>query len=125
MPMTDAGFVPLAFAAVADRDMLARAERFEAAMKRRRTVRDFSPEPAPRSVVAAAIRTAASAPSGANQQPWTFVAISDPAVKARIRVPAEEEERAFYDGRAGQEWLEAHGSSGPIGASRSSSSRLG
>ena len=50
---------------------------------------------------------AASAPSGANQQPWTFVCISDPAVKKRIREAAEAEERAFYAGRAGEEWLDA------------------
>ena len=54
-----------------------------------------------------AILAAGSAPSGANQQPWTFVAIADAAVKARIRAAAEEEEKAFYDGRAGEEWLEA------------------
>jgi len=70
-------------------------------------VRDFSPEPVSRAVIEAAIRTAAGAPSGANQQPWTFVAISDPAVKARIRAAAEGEEKAFYDGRAGDEWLKA------------------
>jgi iodotyrosine deiodinase len=105
--MNKAAFIPLAFEPVADREMLARAESFEALMRRRRTVRDFSDEPVPREVVEAAIRTAAGAPSGANQQPWTFVAIADPAVKARIRVAAEEEERAFYSGRAGEEWLEA------------------
>jgi iodotyrosine deiodinase len=105
--MNDAAFVPLAFEAVTDSEMLARACTFEAMMKRRRTVRDFSPEPVPREVIEAAIRTAAGASSGANQQPWTFVAISDPAVKAHIRVAAEAEERAFYDGRAGDEWLEA------------------
>ena len=58
-------------------------------------------------MIESAIRTAANAPSGANQQPWTFVAIGDPALKARIRAAAEEEERAFYAGRAGQEWLDA------------------
>jgi iodotyrosine deiodinase len=105
--MNEAAFIPLAFEPVADREMLARAESFEALMRRRRTVRDFSSAPVPRPVIESAIRTAAGAPSGANQQPWTFVAISDSAVKARIRRAAEEEEKAFYGGRAGQEWLEA------------------
>ena len=98
---------PLAFDFIPEPEMLARAVAFEAMMRARRTVRDFSPEPVPRSLIESAIRTAASAPSGANQQPWTFVAIADPAIKARIRVAAEGEERAFYEGRAGEEWLEA------------------
>jgi nitroreductase len=76
-------------------------------MTRRRTVREFSDRPVPRVLIEDAVMTAASAPSGANQQPWTFVCISDPAIKARIRVAAEAEERAFYEGRAGDEWLEA------------------
>ena len=100
-------FRPLAFEALSDEDTRARATAFERLMARRRTVRDFSPERVPREVIEAAIRTAAGAPSGANQQPWNFVAISNPTVKARIRVAAEEEERAFYDERAGDEWLEA------------------
>jgi len=61
----------------------------------------------PRAVIENAVRAASLAPSGANQQPWTFVCISDHAVKARIRVAAEAEEKTFYEGRAGQEWLEA------------------
>ena len=74
---------------------------------RRRTVRDFSDRPVPRALIEAAVMTAASAPSGANQQPWTFVCIADADVKRRIRLAAEEEERAFYAGRAGEEWLGA------------------
>jgi iodotyrosine deiodinase len=105
--MTTAGFLPLAFQAMPEAEMLERTERFEALMRRRRTVRDFSPEPVPRAVIESAIRTAAGAPSGANQQPWTFVAIADPTRKARIRVAAEAEEKAFYESRAGAEWLEA------------------
>ncbi|NKB51610.1 MAG: nitroreductase family protein [Rhizobiaceae bacterium] len=76
-------------------------------MKSRRTVRDFSSKPVPRSVIEACIETAGGAPSGANQQPWHFVAIQDAQIKHRIRLAAEEEERAFYAGRAGQEWLKA------------------
>jgi nitroreductase len=70
-------------------------------------VRDFADRPVPREVIEDAVMTAASAPSGANQQPWTFVCISNPVVKSKIRAAAEEEERAFYEGRAGDEWLEA------------------
>ena len=105
--MNKPAFALLAFDLVADAAMLKRAESFEALMRRRRTVRDFSPEPVPREVIEAAIRAAATAPSGANQQPWFFVAISDPALKARIREAAEAEEKAFYAGRAGVEWLDA------------------
>jgi len=61
----------------------------------------------PRAAIESAIRAAARAPSGANQQPWTFVAVADPAVKRRIRAAAEAEERAFYGGRAPQAWLDA------------------
>ena len=76
-------------------------------MKTRRTVRDFSSKPVPRDVIENCIRTAGNAPSGANQQPWHFVAISNPVKKSKIREAAEQEEREFYAGRAGEEWLEA------------------
>ncbi|RMD86542.1 MAG: nitroreductase family protein, partial [Alphaproteobacteria bacterium] len=88
-----------------DDEMIARARRFAEAMSRRRTVRDFSPEPVPREVIEAALRTAGSAPSGANKQPWHFAVVGDPELKRRIRAAAEEEERAFYAGRAGTRWL--------------------
>ena len=110
--MTEARFLALAAERLPDEEMIARASAFEAAMRRRRTVRDFSAEPVPRAVIESALRTAASAPSGANQQPWRFVVIEDAAVKARIRTAAEAEEQAFYAGRAGAEWLEALG---PLG----------
>ncbi len=87
--------------------MLARAKTFRALMSRRRTVRDFSDRPVPRAIIEQAVMTAGSAPSGANQQPWTFVCIADREAKRRIREGAEEEERAFYAGRAGEEWLGA------------------
>jgi iodotyrosine deiodinase len=90
-----------------EEEMLARGAEFRALMARRRTVRDFSDRPVPRQLIEDCVMTAASAPSGANQQPWTFVCISDPVVKRRIRLAAEDEERAFYDGRASAEWLEA------------------
>ena len=96
--MTESRFVPLAFVPLSPAQSLERARAFEAEMCRRRSVRDFSPEPVDREVIESAIRTAASAPSGANQQPWTFVAISDPALKAEIRVAAEQEEKAVLRG---------------------------
>jgi iodotyrosine deiodinase len=110
--MPKPGFVPLEFVPSSDRDSLIGSRVFRAAMAKRRTVRDFSDRAVPREVIEHAVMTAASAPSGANQQPWTFVCISDPARKARIRAAAEVEEKAFYEGRAGREWLEALG---PLG----------
>lgn len=83
------------------------AQRFRDFMRRRHTIRDFSDRPVPREVIEAAIATAGSAPSGANHQPWHFVAISDPAIKSQIRAAAEEEEKDFYAGAAGDEWLKA------------------
>jgi len=76
-------------------------------MARRRTVRDFSERPVPRTVIESCLRTAGSAPNGANLQPWHFVAISDPKLQHEIRLAAEEEEREFYEHRAPAEWLEA------------------
>jgi len=90
-----------------DSDILARAMQFKQQLAGRRTVRDFSTKPVPRQVIESCIEAAGGAPSGANQQPWHFVAISDCEIKRSIRLAAEEEERAFYAGRAGQEWLEA------------------
>lgn len=86
---------------------LAEAKAFYKRMKRRHTVRDYSDKPVSREVIEECIRTAGSAPSGANHQPWHFVAISDPAFKKRIRAAAEEEEQRFYEGGAGDEWLKA------------------
>lgn len=74
-------------------------------MNARRSVRDFSDRPVSREVIENLIRTAATAPSGANKQPWTFCAVSNPALKAQIREAAEEEERRSYGGRMSAEWL--------------------
>jgi iodotyrosine deiodinase len=100
IPLTTYHAYPLA-------EMQARATAFYEEMRRRRTVRDFSDRPVPRPIVEACLRAAGTAPSGANQQPWHFVAVSDSAVKTRIRTAAEEEEREFYMRRASQEWLDA------------------
>jgi nitroreductase len=90
-----------------DATRLARASDFAADMASRRTVRDYAPTPVPREVIEACLRAAGTAPSGANQQPWRFVAVADPAVKRRIREAAETEEREFYAHRAPPEWLQA------------------
>ena len=100
--------VPLAFERVPAGEGLARGRRFAEAMSSRRSVRFFSSEAVPREAIEIAIATAHSAPSGANRQPWHFVAVSDPQTKAQIRVAAEQVEREFYEGgRATEEWLEA------------------
>lgn len=88
-------------------EMQQRADDFYAELRRRRTVRDFSDRPVPRAVVETCLRTAGTAPNGANLQPWHFVVVSDPALKRRIRGAAEAEEREFYAARAPQDWLDA------------------
>lgn len=88
-------------------EMRREAEAFLERMRRRRTVRDFSDRPVPRDVIERCLLAAGTAPNGANRQPWKFVVISDPEIKRRIREAAEEEERAFYGGRAPPEWLAA------------------
>jgi len=85
--------------------MAARAREFLAEIRRRRSVRHFSPARIPRQILEDCIAAAASAPSGANKQPWTFVLVTDPGLKQKIRVAAEKEERSFYHGRAPQRWL--------------------
>ncbi|MBV62448.1 MAG: nitroreductase family protein [Nevskiales bacterium] len=88
-------------------ELIQRARAYADELSRRRTVRDYSDRPVPRAVIEQAVRAAGSAPSGANQQPWHFVAIGDPAIKQAIRAAAEEEERAFYAHRAPEDWLDA------------------
>lgn len=99
--------VPLAREEVTDQELLRRARAFRDDMVNRRTVRDFSDRPVAREVIRACLETAGSAPSGANLQPWTFVAVSDPDLKRRIREAAEVEEREFYENRAPRAWLDA------------------
>ena len=90
-----------------DDDALAAAETFLAYMRKRHSVRQYLDRPVPAAVITACIAAAGTAPSGANHQPWHFAAIADPGMKARIRQAAEDEERAFYAGGAGDEWLAA------------------
>lgn len=99
--------VALEFARRPIDETLARARTFYEDMRRRRTTRHFSTDPVPREAIEWAIRVAGTAPSGAHQQPWTFVAVSEPKLKNRIREAAEREEQAFYNERAPDEWLEA------------------
>lgn len=104
---TDHAFIPLAFERLAPEEQLARSLMFHARMSTRRSVRDFSREPVPFALIENAIATAASAPSGANQQPWTFVVVSDPSLKQRIRAAAEAEERESYERRMSDAWKAA------------------
>jgi nitroreductase len=99
--------VPLAHQRIPAAESLDRGAAFHAVMNKRRTTRHFSTEPVPREMIEWAIRTAGTAPSGAHQQPWTFVAVSDPQLKQEIRDAAEREEYDFYHGRAPVEWLTA------------------
>lgn len=99
---------PLQFTVVPEDEMRVRARAFAEEMGRRRTVRDYADRDVPREIIEAAIRTAGSAPSGANLQPWHFVAVGrDPDLRRRLREAAEAEERDFYANRAPKEWLEA------------------
>ncbi len=88
-------------------EMRARSRAFFEEISRRHTVRDYRFDPIPLDVIENCIAAAGRAPSGANHQPWHFAVVGDPKLKAEIRIAAEEEERAFYSGRAGDEWLEA------------------
>jgi iodotyrosine deiodinase len=90
-----------------DQERTDASRRFLAAVRRRRSIRDFSAAPVPWELIENAIRAAALAPSGANQQPWTFVVVTDPELRRRIREAAEAEERAAYEHRMSAEWLEA------------------
>jgi len=106
--MSRPNFIPLTSRAVrSDEELAARAAGFCSELRTRRTVRDFSTRPVPRPIIESCISAAASAPSGANMQPWHFVAVSDPEIKLRIRVAAEAEELEFYQHRAPAEWLDA------------------
>ncbi|MEO8218868.1 MAG: nitroreductase family protein [Acidobacteriota bacterium] len=90
-----------------DEAMIHRAEAFLEELTRRRSIRQFSPDPVADALLSLALQSAASAPSGANMQPWTFVVVKDPDLKRRIREGAETEEKANYSGRMPPEWLEA------------------
>jgi nitroreductase len=99
--------IPLNAPRMAAPDMVRAVDAFAERMAPRRSVREFAPDPVPDAVIEGAILAAASAPSGANVQPWRFVVVADPERKRRLREAAEAEEREFYTRRASPEWLNA------------------
>jgi nitroreductase len=99
--------VPLEFTRLGAEDQRRRAAEFLECLRRRRTVRHFSDEAVPIDIIDQALAAAASAPSGANMQPWTFVVVGDPGIKRRIREAAEAEERESYESRMPDDWLRA------------------
>jgi nitroreductase len=99
--------IPLDFTEYPPDQMRERAAWFYELMAQRRSVREFSDRPVPRALIEDAIRTAGTAPSGANRQPWQFVAIDNPDLKSDIRAAAEDEEKEFYENRVTEEWAEA------------------
>lgn len=99
-------FQKLDFTELSEKEMKERSLLFLDLMKSRRTVRDFSDKRVPKDIIENIIKTAASAPSGANKQPWKFVVVEDPEIKKKICIAAEEEEKEFYTHRASKEWLE-------------------
>jgi iodotyrosine deiodinase len=103
--MSSARFVPLPDRYVPDAKPELAARTFYDVIRRRRSVRMFADRPVSREVIEWIVRSAASAPSGANKQPWRFVCVADPDVKRKIRLGAESEEREFYASRAGEQWL--------------------
>jgi len=100
-------FEPLDFDYLNEAEGRRRSEQFARRMLRRRSVRHFSREPVAFDLIENAIRVAGAAPSGANQQPWTFVVVSDPIIKREMRIAAEAEEKESYERRMSQEWLDA------------------
>ena len=105
--MSDEHVALTGYSPVTDAQMLDRTSDMLKLLSTRRTIRDFDDAAVPIEIIETAIKAAATAPNGANQQPWHFAAISNPDMKRRIRLAAEEEERAFYGGRASDEWLDA------------------
>ncbi len=101
------GFIPLTFERISEDEQIRRSQDFLTSMQKRRTVREYAKDPVPFELIANAIATAGTAPSGANQQPWTFVVVSNPDIKRKIRIAAEEEEKISYERRMSPEWLAA------------------
>ena len=104
----NAEYVPLTgYETLTEDEMQNRADAVLQTLVKRRTIRDFSDRPVPRTLIESCIKAAGTAPSGANHQPWHFVAISNAAIKRKIRIAAEAEEAEFYSKRASEEWLNA------------------
>ena len=100
-------FEPLVFTEKGPEEMIASSRSFYLDVRSRRSVREFSDRPIPDEVIRNALLAAGTAPSGANTQPWHFAVVSNPETKREIREAAEKEEKAFYQGRASDEWLRA------------------
>ena len=103
---SEPGFIALVFEEILPNEMLTRAKAFHQQMDERRTTRHFSTREVPRNLIELAIKTASTAPSGAHLQPWTFVAVSNPELKAQIRKAAEQEEQRTYEERMPEAWAE-------------------
>nr|MBC8437999.1 nitroreductase family protein [Euryarchaeota archaeon] len=106
LDVADSNFVPHVFHEISAAEMEERATEFLNLSASRRTTRNFSNREVPRSLIEKAIMTGGTAPSGAHLQPWTFVAISNPELKSKIRAAAEDEEEKFYSERIPEEWAE-------------------
>ena len=103
-----AEYVPLlGYETLTKTEMQSRADAVLSTLAKRRTIRDFSDKAVSRQLIETCIKAAGTAPSGANHQPWHFVAISNPEIKRKIRIAAEAEEKEFYNKRASEEWLDA------------------
>ena len=98
-------FKPIKFLKYSKEVSIERSKTFCDLMKTRRSVREFSTKKVPDLVITSAIKTASSAPSGANKQPWHFVIVKDSNIKKEIRIAAEKEEKLFYSKRASESWL--------------------
>ena len=105
--MSDWPFEPIDINTLSQDEMRLSWQEFLRTISRRRSVREFSDRPVPAGIIRTAIQAAGSAPSGANMQPWHFVAVSNPGLKTRMRAAAEQEERELYGHRASDEWLKA------------------
>ena len=113
--MQERQFLPLTgYRGYPEEEMKQRAKEFYTEMARRRSIRDFSDRPVDRTVIEDCLRTASTAPSGANQQPWRFIVVSDPTVKRRIREAAEQVEKEFYTRQATHKWVKALDSLGTV-----------
>ena len=106
MSTEKADFIPLDYNEFSPSDMITRARSFFEFFKKRRSVREFSDRPVSKSVISEIIKTAGTAPSGANKQPWSFCAVSNAEIKSKIRHAAEKEEYENYHGRMSDEWLD-------------------
>jgi iodotyrosine deiodinase len=103
--MENKDFIPYHIDQYSDEEMINRSQSFYEWLNKRRSVRDFSSDPIPKSVINNIILAGSTAPSGANKQPWTFCVVSSQEMKEQIRIAAEKEEQENYNGRMSERWL--------------------